>query len=933
MARPSDETAKFPDPAIRRLIDDEFSGEDAGDYRVIRFLTEGGYGRLSLAEQKALGRRVVLKTMPETADAAGARVFLIEATVTAQLEHPNIIPVYDGGQDPNHGFFFSMKYIQGHSWAEVLPSLDLERNVEVLLTVCDAVAYAHSRGVVHRDLKPDNIMLGEFGEIHVMDWGLAVPVPGAGQFRTILHAPSEDRASGTPIYMAPEMAIPSNRAIGIGTDIYLLGAILFQIATGHAPHDFGDLDEDLEAAAANRLGPHDPCDPWVTLALRALATRPADRFSTVKEFQEALRTVFSHRESITAANDASADLARAKDSGNYEAFAEAIFGFKRALRLWEDNRPARLGLAEARLAYAEAALERQDLDLAVSQLNPHDPQHIPLVERVEREHHLRRQRESALRRLDELERRHLRGEDREWVLQLEADLSDPRQWRFNECKVRVTDGALQIASGQPAIAVYRRGLAGEIRLEFEARVLGEPLNDIACFFLAPKDELPRQMIERGYQFKYGAYNNTIDLLIRAGQRLWAKPDRPLTTERWYHVEVQRISGVIACKIDGEVLCAVEDPAPLAGSLFDRFGLIAWESTLQIRSLRAYRLSQPQNESLLDAGLRHLGLGHYGTAYHLFADVLACRLGEQQRRRAEHGLEQALFLKELAQRFDKIRAFVLRHYPEAVLELSSDGIYIDIDDCAVSSLEALGEIPLGGLRCSSNAIASLEPLTGKKLSELACMQNRIRDLSPLADMPLRRLEVNGNRVRDLGPLRGMALTFLNCSDNPITELSPLSGMTLSSLIMTNCRVADLEPLRGHRLTLLHADANRIVDLHPLAGQPIAHLKLDDNRIRDLVPISACPLRSLSIRNNPISDLSCLAGMEIESLDMRAVPVTSSSFLNELPIRELYCDFGQFEAPLLLKRLQLSHLHILVSTPEQRAMVEALELPYAVSIDEI
>ncbi|MBN1769674.1 MAG: cyclic nucleotide-binding domain-containing protein [Deltaproteobacteria bacterium] len=253
--------------------------------------------------------RVELGDDPDT-----VRRFIEEAQITAQLDHPGIVPVHEIGVDADGSLFFTMQRVQGRTLSALLAETPPARRtdkqlyalLQVMLKVCDAVAFAHSRGVVHQDLKPDNVMVGAFGEVFVMDWGVArlraAEAPAAAP------APRNDddepapwdlprvelRIVGTPSYMAPEQAAGDAGRIDRRTDVFALGAILYEILTGRPPFE-GPTPQAVLAEAL--FGEVEPPERKVELpipvrlsrlTMKALAREPADRFATVAALREEL---------------------------------------------------------------------------------------------------------------------------------------------------------------------------------------------------------------------------------------------------------------------------------------------------------------------------------------------------------------------------------------------------------------------------------------------------------------------------------------------------------------------------------------------------------------------------------------------------------------------------------------------------------------------
>jgi serine/threonine-protein kinase len=281
-------------------------------YTLSRLHATGGIGRVWLARDARLGRDVALKELrPERAEqpALWAR-FLREAQVTGQLEHPGIVPVYEVGRRPDEQPFYTMRFVRGRTLAEAARSyyqrhtcgeatpLELRELLTAFVGVCQAVAYAHSRGVLHRDLKPQNVVLGDYGEVIVLDWGLA-KVTGAtdGEADRAPLALAGDgshdetvagQVLGTPAYMAPEQAEGRADLLDARTDVYGLGAVLYEVLTGQPPFRGADTTAVLRQVVHDAPLPPRTLVPGVpralqSVCLKALAKKPADRYATALE--------------------------------------------------------------------------------------------------------------------------------------------------------------------------------------------------------------------------------------------------------------------------------------------------------------------------------------------------------------------------------------------------------------------------------------------------------------------------------------------------------------------------------------------------------------------------------------------------------------------------------------------------------------------------
>lgn len=402
-------------------------------------LAEGGMGLISLGEQGALRREVAVKTLkPELRDPDLIDRLLTEARITGVVEHPNIVPIYALQADEDGTPLMVMKRIHGVSWRAMLRNDDhpgfpadaqdrLAWHLRVLMDVCDAVHYAHSRGILHLDLKPDNVMIGGFRDVYLVDWGVAVStrehhrgwLPMADEVAEVV---------GTPSYMAPEMVDRQSAVLDERTDVYLLGAVLHEILTGRPPHQGESVRDVLYAAyeaRPPRFGSDVPAE-LAALATRALDPRAERRFPSAEAFRSAVVAFLEHRTSAALADDAMLILGRlrvsvARDRLRQEAFenvrapadaalqrevmrefVECRFGLSRALKEWPENERARAGLVEALLLMAEHQLSRGDGTAAsatLREIESSTPDEDALIAALEQKINARIERQARLEQI------------------------------------------------------------------------------------------------------------------------------------------------------------------------------------------------------------------------------------------------------------------------------------------------------------------------------------------------------------------------------------------------------------------------------------------------------------------------------------------------------------------------------------------------------
>jgi serine/threonine-protein kinase len=265
----------------------------------IASLGTGGMGEVHLVSDRALQRRAVMKRLHErhADDPRTVRMFVREAQITGQLEHPNIVPVHDLGIDEDATVYFTMKLVEGRTLEQIvreLPPHPLEHTMliqllEIVTKTCDALAFAHSRGIIHCDVKPGNVMVGDYGEVYLMDWGLARRASGErGDFLREDDESIEDPVLiGTASFMAPEQALGKNEALDERTDVFAVGAMIYYLLCRRPPYREDDYWSTIASAQRAAFPPLEIAaygsTPRTLLAIvtRAMAENPGDRFPSI----------------------------------------------------------------------------------------------------------------------------------------------------------------------------------------------------------------------------------------------------------------------------------------------------------------------------------------------------------------------------------------------------------------------------------------------------------------------------------------------------------------------------------------------------------------------------------------------------------------------------------------------------------------------------
>ncbi|MBY0528118.1 MAG: protein kinase [Gemmataceae bacterium] len=762
-------------------------------YRVAGEIARGGMGKVVRAVDCDLRREVAVKYMLDQTDAEQQSRFVEEAQITGQLEHPNIVPVHELGVDAQKRLFFAMRMVKGRSLAGVLDALrnnpavaekeySLGRLLGVFVNVCHALAYAHSRGIVHRDLKPANVMLGDFGEVYVMDWGLAKVLSSAASpelssesvavslsGKVPLSRPLQtDRAGsgertmdgvvmGTVAYMPPEQAAGRISAIDQRSDVYSLGAILYVLLTLQAPIDTtGGVTEMLARVTNGRVVPPERRAPdraragkipkeLAAVALKALALRPEDRYATVEALRRDVE-LYQEGRAVSAKEDTTWETVVKlvkRNKGASAATAAALVVLAGVVSIafninLEAKREAERAQRTAEKNYADYREEQQAKQKQGKDSVPAFLGTARLLMKNKDFPGARKQVQVALSfDPDTAEARLLQAQ----LLLADRQFSAARTELEKYVQLRPQDkDAARLAE-----------LCGPGHAEDQARI--KELIEV----LTRQNVLPiAEALAQSREQLLAIYRKRVDDAWRGqGKQLSQDAEGMLQLDLLGHLKITDLGPLKGLPLNRLYLSgpSLSDLTPLQDMPLDALLLNNCSQLKDLAPLRSLKLS-----SLIVTGSRQL------------KDLSPLK---------DLPLRE-LTLDDCGQVEDLT--------PLKGLKLTK----LVLSDCSrVRDLSALRGMPLTELNLGGTAVADLSPLQGMHLARLDLFFSGVRDLSPLQGMPLTYLNVRRARqVKDLGPLQGMALIYLDVAECPdVTDLSPLTGMPLEKLRFT--------PRRGMR----------------------------------------------------------------------------------------------------------------------------------------
>ncbi len=864
-------------------------------YQVGSVIAQGGMGAILSAQDLKIERAVAMKVIRSDrgpVNREGLQRFIREAKVIGRLEHPNIVPIHELGLNEQGQVFYTMKLVKGVTLRQVLTEIkkghaatlakhSLSQLLTVFQKVCDAMAFAHAQGVIHRDLKPENIMLGEFGEVLVMDWGLAkimdegsagVPPAASGVapggdspegFREQSDLGGGDGLQtmegaimGTPSFMAPEQAEGKVHEMDGRTDIFALGGILYSILTLRAPATGTTMAEMLANIKSGYIAPpvfynqarkdtkgdnislaHCPDgkvpEALSAVAMKALATQREARYQTVEELQQDLAAYQGGF--ATSAEQAGAwklmvlAMKRRKTEVTLAAAALAIIlavaaGFMAKVIASERRTKTTLtelqGTAPTFYANAQQLLSEQKLTNALERIS----YATELAPNQAEYHALRGSLLQALLQIEEARQAYA-----------EAVRCDPK-YRFADENLKLCEKLLRDNPGKKELAVesleeLRAAMLAQGR-STEAIVIGERLG-------------------KGTEVNYAKWKTVFD------QTTW--------------------KGKLTQNADHTLSLLIDDPA--ANDLGFIKGMPLSELILERHSVKNLT---PLKGSLLK---------HFASYVHTDITNLSALQGLPLKRLNLTGSTNLIDLR-----------------PLKGMLLDS----LDLNYCShLEDLRPLKGVPLKQLQLVGTKVSDLNPLKGMPLHSLdlaTCLS--VKDLSAVEGMPLEDLNLLGCPVNDLRPLKGTKLSTLTIDGSHVVDIGLLRGMPLQRLSMAFTKITDISALEGAPLATLWMHGTKVASLAPLKNSPLTgSLAIGYTLIKDLTSIQGKRLTGLGAQYTQVKDLSPLKGMPLADLDLnQATSVSDISALQGAPLTKLYLSGTQVRDLSVLKDMPLVELDL-------------------------
>jgi len=804
-------TQKLTFPAFKKIITSNLTQKPENKYRYPEKIGEGGMKDILKVKDHDTARNLAMAVLSDNSKAEESYMarFIHEARITANLEHPNIVPIHDIGIDKDGQPYFTMKLIEGENLAQLLINISkdtpgyrinnpLPHLLTIFINICNAIDFAHSKGIIHLDLKPENIQIGNYGEVLVLDWGLAkmadfdypedevesALTPDSKQISNNLSNSNIDKTvhgeiKGTPGFMAPEQASGDNHKKNHTTDIYSLGALLYSILTLKRPIRGKEINTILNKTINGELTPPLERSPernippaLSAITMKAMSLNQDDRYQHTHELIKDIEAYTNHyattAESPNLLKHINMFLKRHKLETFFIILAIiAITTLFFTLSHYETKKKSHWGVGK--------------------DITPTDN--------------------------DELKR--------EW-------LPINGNWE-------VRDNALWAMKGEDNsfILLYDTLFHGNIAIEFDAEIPNPKdlfiSGDLSVILAASKNE-PKKL---GYFLQIGGLGNTNAIIQKRGGQE-SSVEFTLEPTRQYKIRAEKEGPNLRLYCDGELLLSSKDIFYIEGGYL---GLYTFGSGKKFSNIKIYTKDVPElvpptiegdsfyRESRKTTGEEKkkfllLAKKAYSKVYdsNLNSELSSEALLKRAYINSElNELHNALHDTILLDGFGKtinllllkgMLAFKSKNFDESFNIYNE--IIVDYPESKITTLGVIMErlsskdaelIPpqlrqkfwnlcasnnnSSAFRCSSKYLNSIDFLKDTNFNLIDCSDNKITNLDPLKNRKIEKLDCADNMIISLSPLKSLKLTSLECHNNPITDISPLQNMPLKTLTLNGC----------------------------------------------------------------------------------------------------------------------------------------------------
>ena len=894
-------------------------------YKYQDFIGEGGMGVVEMVKDKKCLRSIAKKTLNKTKfDKESIVRFTEEAQITAQLEHPNIVPVYEMGLDEKDQLFYTMKMVKGRNLKEILKGIKegdeeivkkfpLSNLLEIYVAICDAMSYACSRKIVHRDLKPDNVMVGDFGEVYLVDWGLAKIINNDAlksaevipewivkevyekqdvstdkilrELRKVdslrtkeqnLNISFNDILIGTPQYMAPERI--SGEADEC-SEVYALGAILYNILTLELTVSGDNLEEivtkifeeDIKNPLKFKNLPHLPGGKvpsgLAAVSMKALSAEPIDRYHTVAQ----LRNEIAAWEDgyITEAEKAGPWLIlwsmikrhRIESSIALIFFTSLILLYTFfAIKLKEDrdlaNNAQKVALNQKQIVETETGVllkKSQELEDKINELENLAP------ELYERSNFF-------------IENGHLQRAQN--AIQNACRLNPGREYYVHLGNIQQSRGLFK-----NSINSYRKALSYTAHEKMPLSTYIDSTNEsIKASIQFSRDFLDKtlqsyldllrfqKVLVNQQRFREAAIVSK--KLFIATKNMKAKIIKKLSQTHLSFINTKTlqigVDGGFTLRINRRGL---KDISPLAGIPFKFLDLsdnpiqdITPLKGMPLEELNISRTNVSDLTALSGAPLKKLEANET-----LVSNIVA-----------------------------------LRGAPLTTIKLRGSKL---------ESIKGLTSPFIKDADFSNTYLKSLKGLSTKSLRVLEINNTQITDLSPLRHSLLKSLQMSDTKIEDISPLKNVLLTSIDLKSSLVKDFTPLSSAPLEKLVAENTALENLDFLKGKALSYLNIRKTNVTDIQTLKGMPITYLNLDQTNIKNLDAISKMPLESLSYQACKAKTLPPLKKLnEFANIYLSLAELEDYSFFKDRNFRNIDLSGSNIKSLEVFKNSTFKHLSL-------------------------